>query len=78
MCECCAQHAAGHHGHVHVNGVDCEECFKKLEQLLQDTPGLVSVEYAKDTEQAKVVFDRRILEITALEQLLDNNGFAVS
>ncbi len=78
MCECCAQHAAGHHGHVHVNGVDCDDCFNRLEQILKDTPGIVSIEFVRAAEQAKVVFDRRILEITGLEQILDNNGFAVS
>jgi len=72
VCECCSQHAAGHQGHIHVNGVNGEDSFRELQDALMDTPGVVSIEHVKDAEQAKVVFDKRIIEITRLEQVLDN------
>jgi len=78
MCECCSQKAAGHQGHIHVNSVDCDDCFKELEGILNDLPGIINVEYVKDAEQAKIVFDKRIIEVTGLEKVLDKNGFAVS
>ncbi len=78
MCECCSNHAANHQGHVHVNSVESDDCFKGLAHVLRDVPGVISVEFAAAAEQAKIVFDKRILEITSLEQILDKNGFAVS
>lgn len=78
MCECCSNHAGQHRGHIHVNGVDCDACFADLEKALSDVPGIITLEYVRDGEQAKVTFDRRILEVTRLEKLLDENGFAVS
>ena len=78
MCECCSQHAAKHQGHVHINGIDSKSCFQELETVLCDVPGVVSVEFIEGVAQVKVVFDKRILEVTGLEQLLDKNGFALS
>ncbi len=78
MCDCCSQHAADHQGHIHINNVDCDDCFRELQNVLADVPGVVSVEFVRDVEQAKVVFDKRIMEITGLEQILFENGFAVS
>lgn len=78
MCECCSQHAASQQGHIHIRSVDCDECFRDLEKVLADVPGVVSVEFVRAVEQAKVVFDKRIIEITGLEEILDRNGFAVS
>lgn len=78
MCECCSNNAAAHQGHVHVNGIECSGCFGKLEKALSDIPGIVSVEFVKDSEQAKVVFDRRIVDVTNLEKAIDQLGYAVS
>lgn len=78
MCECCSNNAANHQGHVHVNGIECSGCFGKLEKGLSDIPGIVRVEFVKEAEQAKVVFDRRILDIANLERTIDQLGFAVS
>ncbi len=78
MCECCATHGQAHQGHVHVNGVDCAACFADLERALTNLPGIIEVEYIKDNAQAKVTFDKRIVKVTRLEEILDENGFAVS
>lgn len=78
MCECCSNHAEQHRGHVHVNGVDCTACFTDLEKALSDVPGIISLEYVGDGEQAKVTYDKRILAVTRLEEILDEKGFAVS
>jgi len=78
MCECCSGHARSNQGHIHVNGVDCVDCFGDLEKSLANVPGIITVEYVKDERQAKLTFDKRILEVTRLEEILDENGFGVS
>lgn len=78
MCECCSHNAATHQGHIHVYGVSCSECFSELQELLSEVPGVINVEFVESAEQAKIVFDKRILEITNLEEVLDQNGFGVS
>lgn len=78
MCECCSNNAAAHQGHVHVNGIECSGCFGKLEKALSGIPGIASVEFVEDSKQAKIIFDRRILEISNLEKTIDQLGFAVS
>lgn len=78
MCECCSDRAADHQGHIHVYGVSCSNCFGELQEILSEVPGVITVEFVENAEQAKVVFDKRILEVTHLEEVLDENGFGVS
>lgn len=78
MCECCSGHSELHRGHVHVKGVGCDGRFAGLEKALSDVPGVVSLEYAGDWEQVKVTFDKRILAVTRLEEILKEKGFALS
>lgn len=78
MCECCSHNAANHQGHIHVCGVTCSDCFSQLQEILNEVPGIINVEFVESAEQAKIVFDKRIMEITNLEQVLDENGFGVS
>lgn len=78
MCECCSDRAAIHQGHIHVCGVSCSSCFGELQQILREIPGVINIEFVENAEQAKVVFDKRIVEITRLEQVLDEGGFGVS
>ncbi len=78
MCECCAQHAAHQQGHIHIRRIDSDNCFKDLERVLANVPGVVGVEFNKEAGQARVVFDKRILETTSLEDILEQEGFAVS
>ncbi len=78
MCECCAQHAANQQGHLHVGRVNGDDSFKNLKTALADVPGVVGVEFIQEAGQAKIVFDKRIVELASLTEILGRNGFAVS
>lgn len=78
MCECCSNQAVAHQGHIHVNDVHCANCFNKLQKALADIPGVAGVEFVSEAQQAKVIFDRRIVNIASLEQIVTESGFFVS
>jgi copper chaperone CopZ len=78
MCECCSNQAEQYRGHIHVNGVECADCVTGLEKALTGVPGVISLEYAEDREQVKVNFDKRIIAVTRLEEILKEKGFTFS
>jgi hypothetical protein len=69
MCECCSNHAAGHRGHIHIKDI-FDEGYNVIKHTLKDIPGIVSVDYTREQQQAKVVFDKRLLDASRIEKIL--------
>lgn len=78
MCECCAHNADSNQAHVHVGGINCTGCLGKLKDVLADVPGVANVEFIQDKKQAKVIFDKRIIELESLSKTLNEKGYTIS
>lgn len=77
MCECCGHGAQEHITHIHVQKVNCGGCLGKVQQALENAPGVLSIEHLTASKEAQVNFDSRIMDKGRLEKIINLAGFEI-
>lgn len=61
---------------LQITGMSCSACSTAITQALEATPGILRANILLATAQARIAYDRRILETASLGTIIDRLGYA--
>lgn len=61
-----------------VDGMTCNGCVRSVTNVLQDLPGVDSVEVTLESARASVTFDPKEIDLARLREAIADAGFETS